>query len=102
MDERQRLHEEHEKARKQKHSEWHKKKEEDLRRRLMKVYGNGSENNFSKYKFTVLTTCLLILLSFLLFAKYLLMWVGVFFRFAYVNIITWTRPKYGLVKVKRI
>nr|XP_022329247.1 uncharacterized protein LOC111128093 isoform X4 [Crassostrea virginica] len=48
MDERQRLHEEREKARKEKHSEWHKKKEEDLRRRLMKVYGNGSENNFSK------------------------------------------------------
>nr|XP_034325571.1 uncharacterized protein LOC117689246 isoform X5 [Crassostrea gigas] len=46
MDERHRMHEEHEKARKEKHSEWHRKKDEELRRRLLKVYGNGSEINY--------------------------------------------------------
>uniref|UniRef100_A0A8W8HUJ0 Uncharacterized protein n=1 Tax=Magallana gigas TaxID=29159 RepID=A0A8W8HUJ0_MAGGI len=48
MDERHRMHEEHEKARKEKHSEWHRKKDEELRRRLLKVYGNGSEINYGK------------------------------------------------------
>ncbi|XP_048733464.1 titin homolog isoform X3 [Ostrea edulis] len=48
MDERQRFFEEREKTRKDKHSDWHKRKEEELRKRLMKVYGNGSENGFSK------------------------------------------------------
>lgn len=48
MDERHRMHEEHEKARKEKHSEWHRKKDEELRRRLLKVYGNGSEINYGE------------------------------------------------------
>jgi hypothetical protein len=49
MEERQKFFEEREKTRKDKHTEWHKRKEEELRRRLMKVYGNGSENGLSEY-----------------------------------------------------
>lgn len=58
MDERHRMHEEHEKARKEKHSEWHRKKDEELRRRLLKVYGNGSEINYGEcFKFFYVFLC---------------------------------------------
>ncbi|KAK3093037.1 hypothetical protein FSP39_010347 [Pinctada imbricata] len=41
-DDRQSRMEETEKARKERYKEWHKKKNEELRRKLMKVYGNSS------------------------------------------------------------